>query len=220
MRFPELSARVAAALGGVLPLRQALGDDLGRLAGRLAHLRISGDFALHVKSIFLTDAATFTFLGRSVREGREAIQFEFKVPRKKSRYLVRSGPERQQMVGYHGSFQVDVKTGMKPEELAAVVGQYHGLGVRSASKVTAAVLANPGNLKIIGRAGVGVDNIDVDAATERGIVVVNAPAGNTIAVAEHTLGLIIAAARNIPQLELNLGAQVARRVMVGVGDYK
>jgi D-3-phosphoglycerate dehydrogenase len=71
--------------------------------------------------------------------------------------------------------------------------------VRSETKVTAEVIGSGSNLQVIGRAGVGVDNIDVDAATERGIVVVNAPAGNTIAVAEHTMGLIIAAARNIPQ---------------------
>src|SRR6201987_5973746 len=75
-------------------------------------------------------------------------------------------------------FSVDVKTGMKPEELAAVVGQYHGLGIRSASKVTAAVLADPGKLKIIGRAGVGVDNIDLKAAAGKGILVINTPQGN------------------------------------------
>ena len=65
-------------------------------------------------------------------------------------------------------FTVDVKTGMKPEELAAVIGQYHGVGVRSASKIKADTLANPGKLKIIGRAGVGVDNIDVKAADREG----------------------------------------------------
>src|SRR3982751_2861515 len=77
-------------------------------------------------------------------------------------------------------FSVDVKTGMKPEELAAAVGGYHGLGVRSASKVTAAVLANPGKLKIIGRAGVGVDNIDVKTATEKNVLVINTPQGNAV----------------------------------------
>jgi D-3-phosphoglycerate dehydrogenase len=96
-------------------------------------------------------------------------------------------------------FTVDVKTGMKPEELAAVVGGYHGLGVRSASKVTAAVLANPGKLKIIGRAGVGVDNIDVKAATEKGILVINTPQGNAAAAAELAIGLMFALARKIPQ---------------------
>jgi len=96
-------------------------------------------------------------------------------------------------------FSVDVKTGMKPEELAAVVGNYQGLGVRSASKVTAAVLANPGSLKIIGRAGVGVDNIDVKVATEKGILVINTPQGNAAAAAEMAIGLLFALARKIPQ---------------------
>jgi len=95
-------------------------------------------------------------------------------------------------------FSVDVKTGMKPEELAAVVGQYHGLGIRSASKVTAAVLANPGKLKIIGRAGVGTDNIDVKAAAEKGVLVINTPQGNAAAAAELAIGLMFALARKIP----------------------
>ena len=96
-------------------------------------------------------------------------------------------------------FSVDVKTGMKPEELAAVVGNYHGRGIRSASKVTAAVLANPGKLKIIGRAGVGVDNIDVVAATAKDVLVINTPAGNSTAAAELAIGLMFALARKIPQ---------------------
>ncbi len=70
----------------------------------------TGDFALHVKSIFLTNAPTFTFAGRTEQEGHDAIRFDFKVPQKKSRYLVRSGPERQQVVGYHGSFWADAQT--------------------------------------------------------------------------------------------------------------
>src|SRR6478735_5787117 len=96
-------------------------------------------------------------------------------------------------------FSVDFKIGMKPEELAACIGEYHGVGVRSASKITAAVLANPGNLKIIGRAGVGVDNIDVKAATEKGILVINTPQGNAAAAAELAIGLMFALARKIPQ---------------------
>jgi D-3-phosphoglycerate dehydrogenase len=96
-------------------------------------------------------------------------------------------------------FSVDVKTGMKPEELASVIGQYHGVGVRSASKIKADTLANPGNLKIIGRAGVGVDNIDVKAATEKGILVINTPQGNAAAAAELAIGLVFALARKIPQ---------------------
>jgi D-3-phosphoglycerate dehydrogenase / 2-oxoglutarate reductase len=95
--------------------------------------------------------------------------------------------------------QVDVRLGLSRDELLKALPDYEALIVRSETKVTADVVAAGARLMVIGRAGVGVDNIDVDAATERGIVVVNAPAGNTIAVAEHTLGLIIAAARNIPQ---------------------
>jgi D-3-phosphoglycerate dehydrogenase / 2-oxoglutarate reductase len=96
-------------------------------------------------------------------------------------------------------FTVDVKTGLKAEELAAIIGEYHGLGVRSATKVTAAVLANPGKLKIIGRAGVGVDNIDVKAASEKGVLVINTPQGNAAAAAELAIGLMFALARKIPQ---------------------
>jgi D-3-phosphoglycerate dehydrogenase len=96
-------------------------------------------------------------------------------------------------------FQVDVKTGLPAPELASIIGGYHGLGVRSATKVTAAVLANPGKLKIIGRAGVGVDNIDVKAASEKGILVINTPQGNAAAAAEMAIGLMFALARKIPQ---------------------
>jgi D-3-phosphoglycerate dehydrogenase / 2-oxoglutarate reductase len=96
-------------------------------------------------------------------------------------------------------FTVEVKTGMKPEELAAVIGEYHGIGIRSASKITAATLANPGKLKIIGRAGVGVDNIDVKAATEKGVLVINTPQGNAAAAAELAIGLMFSLARKIPQ---------------------
>jgi len=128
-------------------------------------------------------------------------------------------------------FSVDVKTGMKPEELAACVGQYHGLGVRSASKVTAAVLANPGKLKIIGRAGVGVDNIDVKAATDKGILVINTPQGNAAAAAELAIGLMFALARKIPQAAESMrqgvwekkkfmGAEIAGKTLgvVGLGN--
>jgi len=95
--------------------------------------------------------------------------------------------------------RVDVRQGLTPVELLNILPEYEALVVRSETKVTAEVIAAGVRLQVIGRAGVGVDNIDVDAATARGIVVVNAPAGNTVAVAEHTLGLILAAARNIPQ---------------------
>ena len=94
---------------------------------------------------------------------------------------------------------VDVKTGLKPEELKAVIGGYDGLAVRSSTKVTADVLANANGLKVIGRAGIGVDNVDVAAATSRGIVVMNTPFGNSITTAEHALAMMMALARQIPR---------------------
>lgn len=92
---------------------------------------------------------------------------------------------------------VDVKTGMSPDELLAVIGDYHGLVIRSETKVTPAVFAAAKNLKAIGRAGVGVDNIDRDSATDHGVVVMNTPSGNTISTAEHAFALMLALARNI-----------------------
>ena len=95
--------------------------------------------------------------------------------------------------------EVDIKTGLRPEELVAIIGDYEGLLVRSQTQVTAEVIAAGTKLQVIGRAGVGIDNIDVDEATRRGIVVVNAPTGNTVSAAEHTLALMLALARHIPQ---------------------
>ena len=94
---------------------------------------------------------------------------------------------------------VDVNTGLKPEELLKIIGDYHGLVVRSQTKVTPEVFAAATNLKAIGRAGVGVDNIDRAAATEHGVVVMNTPSGNTISTAEHAFSLMLSLARNIPQ---------------------
>ena len=94
---------------------------------------------------------------------------------------------------------VKVKTGLKPEELIDAIGNYDALVVRSETKVTPAVIEAGENLKVIGRAGIGVDNIDLTAATNAGIAVVNAPIGNTVAAAEHSLALMLALARNIPQ---------------------
>lgn len=92
---------------------------------------------------------------------------------------------------------VDVNTGLHEDELIACIGEYDGLVVRSATQVTADVIAAATRLKIIGRAGVGVDNIDVSAATKRGIIVVNSPEGNTIAAAELTMAHLLALSRNI-----------------------
>jgi D-3-phosphoglycerate dehydrogenase len=92
----------------------------------------------------------------------------------------------------------DVAIGLKPEALAARIGNYDGLAVRSATKVTAALIAEASALKVIGRAGIGVDNIDVPAATQRGIVVMNTPYGNAITAAEHAIAMMFALARQIP----------------------
>jgi D-3-phosphoglycerate dehydrogenase len=95
--------------------------------------------------------------------------------------------------------EVDVKTGLSPEELKTIINQYDGLAIRSATKVTAEVLEAATNLKVVGRAGIGVDNVDVPAATARGIVVMNTPFGNSITTAEHAIALMFAVARDIPQ---------------------
>jgi D-3-phosphoglycerate dehydrogenase len=95
--------------------------------------------------------------------------------------------------------EVDVKPGLPPEELRKIIGAYDGLVVRSATKVTADIIDAASKLKVIGRAGVGVDNIDVPAASKKGIVVMNTPGGNSMAAAEHTIALMFAVARSIPQ---------------------
>ena len=95
-------------------------------------------------------------------------------------------------------FEVDVRDKISAEELLAVIGDYDALLVRSASKVTAEVIERAAKLKIIGRAGVGVDNIDIPAATAKGIIVINSPGGNTIAATEHTMAMMLALSRNIP----------------------
>ncbi len=94
--------------------------------------------------------------------------------------------------------EADVRTGLGADELARVIGAYDGLAVRSATKVTAPILAAAERLKVIGRAGIGVDTIDVPAATQRGIVVMNTPHGNSITTAEHAIALMFALARQIP----------------------
>ncbi len=96
-------------------------------------------------------------------------------------------------------FEVDLGLDWTPEEFMVRVGDYDGLVIRSATKVTEEVIDAAKNLKVVGRAGVGVDNVDVKAATRRGIIVVNAPASNVLTAAEHTIAMLMACARNIPQ---------------------
>lgn len=116
--------------------------------------------------------------------------------------------------------QVDVKLGLKPDELKAIIGEYHALAVRSETKVTADILAEAKNLQIIGRAGVGVDNIDVAVATQKGIVVVNSPEGNTLAAAELAVALLLSLARKIPQADASMKAgRWDRKKFVGTEVY-
>src|SRR5260221_14506563 len=93
---------------------------------------------------------------------------------------------------------VDFKPGLKPAELRAIIGNYEGLAIRSATKVTAEVLAEAKKLKVVGRAGIGVDNVDIKSATAHGVVVMNTPFGNAITTAEHAIALMFAVARQIP----------------------
>ena len=93
---------------------------------------------------------------------------------------------------------VDVKPGMTPDELKAVIGQYDGLAIRSATKVTPEILDAATNLKVIGRAGIGVDNVDIPYASGKGVVVMNTPFGNSITTAEHAIAMMFALARQIP----------------------
>jgi len=99
----------------------------------------------------------------------------------------------------NAGLEVDVKTGLTPEELKEEIGKYEALIVRSATKVTRDIIESGRNLKVIGRAGSGLDNIDITQATKQGIVVMNTPGGNTITTAEHTMALLLGMARHIPQ---------------------
>jgi len=101
---------------------------------------------------------------------------------------------------------VDVNTGLAPDALIDIIGNYDALVVRSETKVTRPVLEAATRMQVVGRAGVGVDNIDLDAATERGVIVVNAPQGNTVAAAEHTVALLMALARHVPQADASMRA--------------
>jgi D-3-phosphoglycerate dehydrogenase len=101
-------------------------------------------------------------------------------------------------------FDVDVGVDWSDEQLAERIGEYEGIVIRSATKLTSELIARAGRLRVIGRAGVGVDNVDVEAATKRGIVVANAPESNVVTAAEHTMALLLALARNVPQAYVSL----------------
>ncbi len=113
---------------------------------------------------------------------------------------------------------VDVRTDLKPEELAAIIGNYDGVIVRSATSIRAPVLEQATRLRVIGRAGSGLDNIDTAVAAAKGIAVVNSPDANTLAVAEHTLALMLALARRLPSADWSLKAgRWEKKAFMGTG---
>ncbi|MGH8060065.1 MAG: NAD(P)-dependent oxidoreductase, partial [Candidatus Entotheonellia bacterium] len=125
---------------------------------------------------------------------------------RRARILVcdRIAPQGIDWLQKEPDLDVDVRPGLSADELRAAIGQYDGLIVRSRTKITAETLAGTTRLKVIGRAGIGVDNIDVAAATSVGVVVMNTPEGNTNTAAEHTLALLLALARNVSQGDASL----------------
>ncbi|GIW42076.1 MAG: D-3-phosphoglycerate dehydrogenase [Candidatus Binatia bacterium] len=143
----------------------------------------------------------------------------------------RLAPQGLEILRSHPEIEVDEVEGLGPKELAERIEPYHALVVRSGTKVTAEVLERARSLRVIGRAGIGVDNIDVAAATSRGIVVMNTPGGNNVTTAEHALALLLASARSIPQAVASLkagrwergrfvGTEVCNKVLgiVGLGN--
>lgn len=126
------------------------------------------------------------------------------MPAKKFRVLVAEELNREGLKGLERAAQVEIRTGLSEAELVKAVAECDALIVRSATQVTRKVLEAGRRLKVVGRAGVGVDNIDIEAATERGIVVVNAPEESTAAAAEHTIAMLLALARHIPQADASV----------------
>src|SRR5689334_4262373 len=119
-----------------------------------------------------------------------------------------------------GVLDVVVKTGLNESELLAIIPDFHAIVVRSETKVTRALLETGKSLRAVGRAGVGVDNVDVESATRRGIVVLNAPGGNTVSTAEHAFSLLLSVARKIPQADANVrGGSWNRKGLQGVELY-
>ena len=111
--------------------------------------------------------------------------------------------------------EVNINLDSTPEQLRSIIGQYEALIVRSETKVTSDIIEAAGNLRVIGRAGVGVDNINVEAATLRGIIVVNSPEGNIVSTAEYTIAMLLAIARHIPEADGQLHAGVWNRKLKG-----
>src|SRR6059058_3280484 len=119
-----------------------------------------------------------------------------------------------------GALEVQVQTGLSEAELIKLIREFSGLVVRSETKVTKPVLNAATKLRVVGRAGVGVDNVDVDTATRRGVVVLNAPGGNTVSTAEHAFSLLLCVARKIPQADASIrGKNWDRKQFEGVEVY-
>ncbi|TVY58402.1 D-3-phosphoglycerate dehydrogenase, partial [Lachnellula suecica] len=125
-----------------------------------------------------------------------AYESSVSTPRPKVLIPEKVSPDGLALLSPH--FEIDQPKGPSAEELISIIPNYQALVIRSETKVTAAVLAAAKNLKVVARAGVGVDNVDVEAATTHGIIVVNSPSGNIVAAAEHTIALLMAVARNVP----------------------
>ena len=115
-------------------------------------------------------------------------------------------PKGVELLESGGQLLVEVKTGLQEDGLLAIAAQYSAIVVRSQTKITADVIDAAKQLKVVGRAGVGIDNVDVDAATSRGVIVMNTPGGNTISTAEHAFSLLVSIARNIPQADASVKA--------------
>jgi D-3-phosphoglycerate dehydrogenase len=140
------------------------------------------------------------------------------------------GPEGLARLREQPDLDIEARPGLSPDELCATIGDFHALIVRSGTKVTAKVLEHATNLRVIGRAGIGVDNVDVDAATKRGIVVMNTPGGSNVTTAEHAIAMLMALTRNIPQASAAvragkwprslLGAEVCNKTLgvIGLGN--
>jgi D-3-phosphoglycerate dehydrogenase / 2-oxoglutarate reductase len=125
------------------------------------------------------------------------------------------GPEGLARLREQPDLDIEAKPGLSPDELCKTIGDFHALIIRSGTKVTARVLEHAKNLRVIGRAGIGVDNVDVDAATKRGIVVMNTPGGSNVTTAEHAIAMLMALTRNIPQAAAAVRAGKWPRSLLG-----
>ena len=140
-------------------------------------------------------------------------------------------PQGIEVLKQHPELKFEIKTGLKPSELAAIIAPYDALLIRSGTRVTREVIESASSLKVIGRAGVGVDNVDLEAATRRGVVVMNSPLGNSVTTAEHAIAMMMAMARQIPSATAAvkagkwertkfMGAEVCNKILgvVGLGN--